>query len=261
MTAPSIGTSSELSELERRSFHRDGYVVVRSLLAPEICAQMRTLALDALAPLIGPAEYETDVRYPGAPISRAALGGDTPRRLLSAYARHDLFRQWATGVEVSARIRQLLDTDRPMLCQSHHNCVMTKFPGFSSATNWHQDMRYWSFDRPELVSVWLALGNEHQENGALRMIPGSHLTELDRGRLDAELFLRPDLEENRRLIATARGLSMEAGDVVLFHSRLFHAAGMNRTTEVKISLVLTYHDADNHPIPDTKSSHYPSISI
>ncbi|MEE9253504.1 MAG: phytanoyl-CoA dioxygenase family protein [Pseudomonadales bacterium] len=259
MTASNIGTS--LSEFERRSFKRDGYVVVRSLLAPEICAQMRALACDALSPLIGPAEYETDVRYPGSPASREAPGGNTSRRLLSAYARHERFRQWATGAQVSVRIRELLDTDEPMLCQSHHNCIMTKFPGFSSATNWHQDMRYWSFDRPDLVSVWLALGDEREENGALRMIPGSHLTELDRGRLDAELFLRPDLDENRRLIATARSMSMEAGDVVFFHGRLFHAAGMNRTTEVKISLVYTYHDASNHPIPDTKSSNYPSIRI
>lgn len=254
-------TETSLSELERRAFQRDGYVLVRALLEPETCAQMRALALDALSPLIGPAEYETDVRYPGSPASRLAPGGDTPRRLLSAYARHELFRRWATGAAVSGRIRQLLDTDASMLCQSHHNCIMTKFPGFSSATNWHQDMRYWSFDRPDLVSVWLALGPEREQNGALRVIPGSHLTALDRGRLDAELFLRPDIEENQKLIATARTVWLDAGDVLFFHSKLFHAAGMNRTSEVKISLVFTYHDANNHPIPDTKSSNYPSIPV
>jgi len=39
------------------------------------------------------------------------------------------------------------------LSQAHHNCIMTKNPAFSSATGWHQDIRYWSFQKPELVSV------------------------------------------------------------------------------------------------------------
>jgi phytanoyl-CoA hydroxylase len=258
MSAQSTGPSSEL---EQRSFERDGYVVVRSMLDAEICARMRTLAQAFLSPLIGPAEYETDVRYPGAPASRSAPGGNTPRRLLHAYGRGSVFREWATSAEIGQRLRPLLGTDEPMLCQSHHNCIMTKFPGFSSATHWHQDVRYWSFDRPDLVSVWLALGSERDENGGLRVIPGSHLLELDRGRLDAELFLRPELEENRRLIATAVNVNLEAGDVLFFHGRLFHAAGMNRTTEVKLSVVFTYHAADNHPIPDTKSANYPSIAL
>ena len=134
-------------------------------------------------------------------------------------------------------------------------------PGYSSATLWHQDIRYWSFDRPDLVSVWLALGGEREENGGLSLIAGSHLIELDRGRLDGELFLRPELEENHRMIATARSVELDFGDVVFFHSGLFHAAGMNRTAEVKLSVVFTYHAADNHPIPDNKSSSYPSIQV
>lgn len=259
MTPDSIDIA--LSELDHKSFQRDGYVVVRSMLGTETCEQMREIVHDALSPLISPVEYETDVRYPGAPASRTAPGGNTPRRLLHAYGRDVLFREWARGREVSARLRQLLATDHPMLSQSHHNCIMTKFPGFSSATHWHQDIRYWSFDRPDLVSVWLALGREREESGSLSLIPGSHLIELDRGRLDAELFLRPDLAENHQMIATARSVELDAGDVLFFHSGLFHAAGMNRTTEVKQSVVFTYHAADNHPIPDTKSSNYPSIPV
>ena len=70
---------------------------------------------------------------------------------------------------------------------------MTKHPGFSSATLWHQDIRYWLFDQPELVSVWLALGDETEHNGGLKLIPGSHRQDLDRGHYDAAFFLRSDL--------------------------------------------------------------------
>lgn len=133
---------------------------------------------------------------------------------------------------------------------------MTKHSGFSSATLWHQDMRYWCFGRPELVSVWLALGAETRRNGALQVIPGSHRLELDRG-----LFLRPELVENRSLIECAVTLELVAGDVLLFSSRLFHAAGRNDTAAVKLSVVFTYHAADNQPIPGTRSAQYPSIAV
>ena len=93
------------------------------------------------------------------------------------------------------------------------------------------------------------------------VIPGSHRLDLDRGRLDRNLFLRPDLPENRALIEQAITLDLAVGDVLLFSSRLFHAAGRNDTDAVKLSLVFTYHAPDNHPIPGTRSAQYPSITL
>ena len=148
------------------------------------------------------------------------------------------------------------------MSQCHHNCVMTKHPGFSSETAWQQDIRYWSFDAPELVSVWIALGPEREENGALRVIPGSHRLHLDRGPLrPSPGSLRPELDENRALIDTSTLVELEAGDVLFFHCRLFHAAGKNRSGEVKLSAVFTYHTADNRPIPGTRSDRYPSVPV
>lgn len=242
------------------SFYEDGYLVIKGLAKPEEISAMRASISLALNPLQAPLEYESDVGYPGAPENRSAQGGLTPRRLLHAYSRDKCFRNWAKDPRVYRVLEQLFDAD-PMLSQSHHNCIMTKAPQFSSVTSWHQDIRYWSYDRPELISVWLALGQEREENGCLMCIPKSHHLNLDRGRLDQFLFLRTDLPENQELIDEAIPIELEAGDVLFFHSRLFHAAGLNQTEEMKWSLVFTYHEADNHPIPGTKSANYPSIKL
>ena len=109
--------------------------------------------------------------------------------------------------------------------------------------------------------MWLALGPEREDNGALRVIPGSHRLQLDRGRFDRHLFLRPELAANRKLIDTATLVELEAGDALFFHCRLFHAAGKNRSEEVKLSAVFTYHAADNRPIPGTRSDRYPSVPV
>ncbi len=252
--------AAELSALEQERFHQQGFLVLPGLASAQVVAHMRKVALESLAPLLGPAEFEADVHYPGAPASRLAEGGETPRRLLHAITRDPSFRQWATSAALGSRLQALLGGP-VRLAQSHHNCIMTKHPGYSSATLWHQDLRYWSFDRPELISAWLALGPETAANGALQMIPGSHRLLLDRGRLDAELFLRPELEENQPLIESAVTVALQPGDVVLFDALTFHAAGMNQSDQVKLSAVFTYHREDNHPIPGTRSANYPSLPM
>ena len=249
-----------LTPQELETYRRDGFVVARALASAERVSALRDLVLRHLREEIGPAEYEADLHYPGAPASRDAPGGSTTRRLLQAYARDPAFRDWASSSEVTSPLRQLLG-EGVMLSQSHHNCVMTKQPRYSSLTGWHQDIRYWSFQHPELVSLWLALGREFPDNGCLWFLPGSHLMELARERLDDALFLREDLPENQMLIATRVAPRLEPGDAVYFHCRTFHAAGSNRTDQPKLSPVFTYHAASNAPVAGTRSASLPSIEV
>ena len=241
-------------------FQRDGFVVVKGLVEAAMCKDIRASVEEALDPLLGPAEFEADVGYPGAPAGLEAAGGRTPRRLLHAVSRFPGLREWATGPPLRRELVEFLGGP-PMLSQCHHNCVMTKYPGYSSATLWHQDIRYWSFDRPELVTVWLALGDETSRNGALKIIPGSHRLELDRGRFDRDLFLRPGLPENKALIRQAQEVVLQMGDVLFFHCRAIHAAGKNRSEGVKLSCVFTYHAVGNRPIPGTRSHRYPGLPL
>jgi phytanoyl-CoA hydroxylase len=249
------------TQLTQNAFARDGYMVLRGVLDEAECREVGGFVAACLDPLMGPAEYEADVGYPGSPSSRGAPGGTTPRRLLHAYSRSQRLRRLALHPDVAAALERVMDGEAVCMSQCHHNCVMTKHPGYSSATLWHQDIRYWSFDRPELVSAWFALSDEDRKNGALRLIPGSHRLELDRGRFDRDLFLRPELDVNRDLIHRAVAAELRRGDVLLFHCRLLHAAGKNLSDTVKLSPVFTYHTDDNRPIPGTKSAQYPSIAL
>ncbi len=243
------------------AFGRDGYVVLRGFAPDDDVAAIRGIAREHLALGLAPVEFEADVGYPGSPSSRSAEGGSTVRRLLGAAGRDSRLRAWATSERARNVLTTLLRADSVQASQCHHNCIMTKHPGHSSATMWHQDNRYWSFDEEALVTMWLALGDETRANGCLQVIPGSHRLDLDRGRLDAELFLRPDLKLNQDLINSAVPVELRAGDVLFFHSRLFHAAAQNRSSETKFSLVFTYHDARNRPIAGTRSAEFLSLPL
>jgi phytanoyl-CoA hydroxylase len=254
--------SEQLSDIDIAAFNRDGFIVKQAMVNPDLCENMRRIATDHLDQQLAPAEYEVDVGYPGSPETRDSQGGHTIRRLLHVYTRNAMFRDWSTSGELKRTLQLLFDTDESIvLSQGHHNCIMTKQPGYSSATLWHQDNRYWSFDSENLISAWLAVGNETRVNGCLRVIPGSHQMELEPGRFDASLFLRTDLIENKELIAQAVRVELKQGDVLFFHSRLFHAAGRNSSDETKLSVVFTYHESTNRPIEDTRSARFPGIIV
>ena len=250
---------AQLEQLQAK-FAEQGYVVLPGVIGQADRARLVDQIRDAIDPLVGPAEFEADVGYPGAPADRSAPGGKTPRRLLHAYARSDEFKALAANVQVAEVLGYFL-AGSFCLSQCHHNCIMTKHPGFSSATLWHQDVRYWSYERPELISAWFALGQETQENGGLWVIPGTHTLDLAAQRLDADLFLLPELSENQALIQRAEAVELQAGDVLLFHCRLLHAAGRNESDAVKLSAVFTYHRQDNRSQTGTRSDRFPSIEM
>jgi phytanoyl-CoA hydroxylase len=251
---------STFSPQQLEQFDRDGFVIARASVQQASCEAMKAAALRDLAAGVQPLEYEAQVRYPGAPASLEAPGGRTVRRLLQACARDEVYRTFATSPEIAQRLRALLGP-RLLLSQAHHNCVMTKNPAFSSATGWHQDIRYWSFGKPDLVSVWLALGPEHEENGCLWLVPGSHRMDFRNEQYDDDRFFRADIGENSRILQTKVAAELDEGDVLFFHCRLLHSAGQNRTGLSKFAAVFTYHADDNHPLPATRSASWPEILL
>jgi phytanoyl-CoA hydroxylase len=256
--APPVPTSFTAEELA--AFEHDGFLVVRGLAEEALRQRMLAAIHDGIERQIEPIEYEADLQYPGAPAGRDAQGGRTPRRLLQAHGRGAVFTGWLVHPGVTGRLRGLLGS--PLYCPlAHHNCVMTKSPRYSSETGWHQDIRYWSFAERNLVTVWLALGEEHPENGCLYVIPGTHRITFSADRFDTDLFFRADLPDNAVLIEQAVPVELSAGDVLFFHCRTLHAASANHTDQTKLSVVFTFRGEGNLPTPGSRSASLPEMLI
>ena len=209
---------------------------------------------------IAPFELEAQTGYPGAPADEQAQGGQTIRRLLGAFQRDPIFSQWARHPFIVSVMQQLFDSS-VSLVQTHHNCIMTKSPAFSSDTGWHQDIRYWRYESPKLINAWLALEDENKEKGGLMVIPGSHKAQYHTSQFDERMFFRPDGVYNRQILLSTMDVELNKGDVLLFHSRVLHAASRNYTQDCKYSLVFTYKPQDLKPIPDTRSASLPQINL
>jgi phytanoyl-CoA hydroxylase len=238
----------------------EGYVIIPGFVDDVELRQLCSIARAQLAARAEPLEFEADLHYPGAPPSRTAVGGETIRRLLDAHARSAQFAAMAT----TPRVREWMEAyfaEDVLMSRAHHNCLMTKHPRYGSLTGWHRDIRFWSFEREELVSVWIALGHESVENGGLWFVPGSHGMTFSGDRFDEAKFFRGDRDDNAELIRSAESPALEPGDAVFFHCNTLHSAGPNRTDQVKFSLVNTYHGRSNAPKPGTRSASKPDLPL
>lgn len=250
-----------ISDKEIQFFDSYGYLIKRNFVPVELIAEINLIVAKHLQARTPPFELEHEVSYPGSPKSLEAQGGQTIRRLLLAYQRDEIFKNWAENLKVGAYLRALLKSPELYFVPSHHNCIMTKQPEFSSETHWHKDVRYWSFNNTQLITTWLPLGEEEQNNGGLKVIPETHKWSPPADYLDERLFLRDDLPETQKWLEKAVNIELHQGDLLFFHAGLFHAAGKNQTNTSKNALVFTYHGENTQPLPETKSSNYPEIKI
>ena len=122
--------------------------------------------------------------------------------------------------------------------------LFVKPPGLPGQA-WHQDERYIPTRDRSLVGAWIALDDATEENGCLRVIPGSHRNGYlwptrDHGRPDEFDFsdeCHGFEEQDESLVEVA------AGDVVFFNGYLLHRSLRNRSHGARRALVHHYCNA------------------
>ena len=251
----------KLTGKEQSFFQKNGYLVKKNFVDIKLIEALQEKVLEHLDTRVEPFELEQEVRYPGSPMTQTEIGGDTIRRLRLAYTRNKVFENWAENKKVQLVLKALFNSDLLYLVQSHHNCIMTKQPQYSSETHWHKDTRYWSFKNNNLINTWLPLGDETIDNGCLQVIPKTHLWKTPEERLDDQLFLRKNLQINKSWINKRVNVELCKGDLLFFHASIFHAAGRNLTKKSKNAVVFTYHSDDNAPKKNSNSVKHTEILL
>lgn len=112
--------------------------------------------------------------------------------------------------------------------------IIAKPPGASRPTRWHQDASHWCVRGEQVCTLWLALDDVGQDDGAVRYIPGSHR--------DGRVF-QPADDSGRPWPGAAGdppppqavfdawdslGFTLAAGDAVVHQSRVVHGSFANR---------------------------------
>lgn len=258
----------QLTPAQLAQFHTDGFIVLRNFLDEKKCDEILEVAKTHLEEKVEPIEtetgyderskeYRTDVTdY----TSKSDDQSMVVRRLRQVYDRDILFKEWMEDKSIRPILQQILN-DNVVLTTAHHNSIMTKMPQISSGTGWHQDRRYWSYSDDNLVSVWLALDDETDQNGVLEFIPGSHKMHFKAEQFDEKEYFSTNYTPNKKIIATKVSTDLKKGDVVIFHSLLLHRANKNSTDKAKISFVYTVKGEKTEANSGTRSSGFPEIIL
>lgn len=258
----------KLTEKQLQQFQRDGFIVLRGFADPVRCDAILEIAKVHLKYQIEPIEteegygirskdYRTEVTdY----MSCDPNNSRVVRRLRQVYSRDILFKEWMEDEAIRPVLKQVLN-DEVVITTAHHNSIMTKMPRESTQTRWHQDRRYWRYSDDNLVSIWLALEDEYNENGVLEFIPGSHRLKFTAAQFDEKEYFDENVGQNLSLIDTRVSTILKKGDVVIFHSLLLHRANKNETDRAKISFVYTVKGAKTKAIEGTRSASYPEVEL
>lgn len=140
---------------------------------------------------------------------------------------------------------QLGDVMAQLLGGPDVDCFLSQFifklPG-AMGQPWHQDAFYFHFDRGPQIGAWLAITDAELENGPLWVLSGSHHEPVHE--------VIPDPREGANLGYVEivdhdthgdEVVLMRAGDLLIFHSHLFHRSTDNESDRMRAAMV--YHFA------------------
>ena len=108
--------------------------------------------------------------------------------------------------------------------------------------SWHQDATYWGLSEPDVVTAWVAFTDATVENGAMRMVPGTHREQVVHRDTFATHNLLTRGQEVAKVVDEARAVDivLMAGEMSLHHVLMFHSSPPNRSHDRRIGFAIRY---------------------
>jgi phytanoyl-CoA hydroxylase len=209
-------------EQYKNAYDRDGFVIVRQLLAPaefaDLCRTLNRIIHQVAPTLPDSRGFHDDLRRPATLEQMQHLAGDL---FFRDYVRHPRWKGLAealVGEEANARAPEWFD----------------KPPGSPHCTPPHQDNYYFNLKPANVLTIWMALDPVDEENGCLRYVAGSHRHGIrPHGRSNGPVFSQAITDYGPADQAREVAVHLQPGDVVAHHGEIIHRADANRSPTLK----------------------------
>jgi ectoine hydroxylase-related dioxygenase (phytanoyl-CoA dioxygenase family) len=108
-----------------------------------------------------------------------------------------------------------------------HDQALFKPAHQGGEVTWHQDNGYWHCKPANLVSCWITLDDVDEHNGAMQMIPGSHLTPVwHQKNHEKDVLFDLDKQVDKSKMVT---VPLPAGACMFHHCQTLHHTNPNHT--------------------------------
>ncbi|MFG2978513.1 ectoine hydroxylase [Streptomyces sp. NPDC048331] len=249
---PSPGASAPgpFSRTALASYERDGFLSMDDLVTPPEVAALKA----EMQRMVDDSELREDERTVIEPDSREV------RSIFEVHKLSGVFADLVRDERLADRARQVLGSE----VYIHQSRVNIK-PGFrGSGFYWHSDFETWHTEdglpRMRALSVSIALTDNHDTNGSLMIIPGSHRTFVGcAGATPADNYktsLRVQEagtpgDEALASMAEEHGIRLitgPAGSATWFDSNCLHGSGSNITPFPRSNVFVVFNSVENTPL-------------
>lgn len=235
-----------LSNDQKEQFWRDGFLVVESVVEPEVLEGMKS-------------DFSGWVEESR---GHAAAYGET----LDGRPRFDVepahtadkpgLRRVNAPVEVSHAYYEAMASSRMTDCVAeligpnvklHHTKINSKLPGGATEVKWHQDFPFTPHSNDDVVTALLMVDDVTEENGPLEVVAGSHKDAIH-GLWHDGVFTGAVADDvAAECQSKALTCTGPAGSVCLMHTRLLHGSAPNRSKDPRTIFISVYSSEDAVP--------------
>ena len=238
---------NRLDQSQIELFKRDGAIVAENAVSPEALSQLRS-TFD---------QWVEDSRSHEKPFGEICDG--RPRFDLEEdhSADHPSLRRVASPTDISETYATVA-FDSPMTDMAadllgpdvrfHHSKVNSKLPKTKTVVKWHQDFPFDPHSNDDTLTALLFLDDVTDENGPLKIAPGSHRGPLLSHYQDGIFTGAVSPEKAEMFEKEAASCKGPAGAVCLMHSRVAHASTANNSALARTLFIVTYAAADAAPL-------------
>ncbi|KHK88966.1 phytanoyl-CoA dioxygenase family protein [Novosphingobium malaysiense] len=214
-------------ELNVEALRRDGYVIIEGLFSDEFCDR----ATEALHRI----QHDYSIR-----ISENDFSGRNTVRIMNLLQYDNLFQDIPVHEGYLPVIQSYMDRECLLSgIDSSEILPGEKAQMLHTDSWWYDDIR---LDFPITVNSVLTLTDFTTENGATRVVPGSHLWPADK--VSYEMAEASNVSNLPAMHIRGYGTEWEPvvaeapkGSVILFDSRLVHGGGANTTDKARPSII------------------------
>jgi ectoine hydroxylase len=241
------GARGPMSAADLASFEENGFHAMPGLLTPEEVAVYR-------------AELDRLVNDPAIRADERSIVEPRSKEIRSVFEIHrisEVFAKLVRDERLLDRARQILGSD----VYIHQSRINVK-PGFgASGFYWHSDFETWHAEdgmpRMRAVSVSIALTENHDTNGGLMIMPGSHKTflgcagETPKDNYKKSLQMQDAGTPSDQALTEMAGqwgiklFTGKAGSATWFDCNAMHGSGDNITPFPRSNVFLVFNSVEN----------------
>lgn len=210
--------SKVLTELQLENYRKFGYIApIRVMPVEQACllrARLEEFERNQGGPLKGPLRHKSHLLF--------GWLGDLIREEKIVDAIEDLYGE-------------------NLLCWTSNFFI--KEANDPAYVSWHQDSTYWGLSEPDVVTAWVALSESNKSNGAMEVIPGTHLldqiphkdTFAENNALTRGQEIAVEVDQSKAVV-----VELQPGEMSLHHVRIIHGSPPNSSSNRRIGFAIRY---------------------